>query len=191
MKIGITGTHNVGKTTLTKSLVKMLKDKGVSAVACTEYERQCPLPAGTETRNSVDSQVWILGKQFISEIELVNKFPVVVCDRTMLCNYAYFLWNLKKNPELKEHPKVKIIHEMVDNWLKTYDFIFRLPIIEEEGLSDDGFRSTGRAWQREINGMIDDIIKDKKVEVINMPVESIEQRTQRVFDIVKQKLEGI
>jgi nicotinamide riboside kinase len=185
MKIGITGTHGVGKTSLAHSLVGTLKEKGSHAVVSSEHERQCPLPAGTEERNSLDAQVWIIGRQFIEEVELSAKYPVVVCDRTMLCNYAYFLWNLNKMPKLKNNPMVKVVHDMVDKWVHTYDYLFRIPISNQTTLMKDGFRSTTTNWQKEIDEIIDKIIEEKKLKTFTIPLDTNERRVKAVLDILK------
>lgn len=188
MKIGITGTHNVGKTSLAHSLVGTLKEMGVHAVVNSEQVRNCPLPTGTEQSNSVDAQTWILGKQFIEEIELESKYPVVVCDRTVLCNYAYFLWNLQKSKGLEASPKAKIIHNLVDNWISTYDFIFKLPISRQTKLANDGFRSMAKDWQSEIDELIDKIIAEKNIKVYTIPMDTNERRVKKVLEIIQSKL---
>jgi len=184
MKIGITGTHGVGKTSLAHSLVGKLKEKGIHAIVTSEHERQCPLPTGTEERNSIEASMWILGKQFIEEIELEFKYPVVICDRTMICDYAYLLWNLKKNPKMKDNPRVKAVSEMVDKMVKTYDYLFRIPIINQTTLMKDGFRSTTTTWQKEIDEIIDKIIKEKNLKTYIIPLDTNERRVKAVLDII-------
>jgi len=188
MKIALSGTHNVGKTSLAYSLVGALKEKGVHAVVGSETVRMCPLPTGTETSNSVDAETWIMGKQFIDEIEFEKKYPVVVCDRSMLCIYAYFLWNLEREPAMKGKPGVNIVDHMFKNWISTYDYIFKLPISTQTKLSDDGFRSTAKDWQKEIEEIIDRIIEENNIKTFVILLESNDKRVQKIMDIIGPKL---
>lgn len=184
MKIGITGTHGTGKTSLAHSLVGELKERGFQAAVTSEHERQCPLPVGTESRNSLEAQAWIIGRQFIEEIELAKKYPIVVCDRTMICNYAYFLWNLKRMPIMKDHPVVNTVEKIVDSWAKTYNYLFKvqIPPQKEKTLVEDGFRSASEHWQREIDEIIDTIINEKKLKVYKI---ELAPNRERVGDILK------
>lgn len=185
MKIGITGTHGIGKTSLAHSLIGELKERGYKAGITSEHERQCPLPVGTENRNSLDAQAWIIGKQFIEEVELAKKFQVVVCDRTMLCNYAYFLWNLRKMPIMKSHPVVLAVNGLVNAWIKTYDYLFKLEMPEEKTLAKDGFRSTSLKWQKEIDETINEIIKEKNLKVHKIELAPNSIRVQKILEIAK------
>ena len=185
MKIGITGTHGVGKTSLAHSLCGELKEKGIHAVVSSEHERQSPFPAGTESRNSVEAQCWILGKQFLEEIELSSRYPVVICDRTMLCNYAYFLWNLEKAPpEMQNNPMVAVIKNMVREWLKTYTYFFRIPISDQKTLMEDKFRSTTTDWQREIDKIIDKAVEEFSIHQIVVPLATNTKRVDQILRVV-------
>lgn len=191
MKIGITGTHNVGKTSLAYSLVGALKEKGFHAIGASETVRMCPLPTGTEKANSVEAESWILGKQFIDEIELESKYDVVVCDRSVLCIYAYFLWNLEREPHKKELPMAQIANKLFEEWVKTYDFIFKLPISEQTRLVDDGFRSTQQSWQKEIDDILDKIIEKYNLKVISIPLDKNERRVAKILETVLPSLEKL
>lgn len=191
MKIAISGTHGVGKTSLAHSLVGSLREKGVHAVVNAETVRMCPLPAGTQKNNSVDAQTWVIAKQLLEEIELDKKFPVVICDRSVLCNYAYFLWALEKEPQLKDSPQARIAHNIFKEWVKTYDFIFKLPISEQTTLTEDGFRSTKEEWQQEIDRMIDQIIKEHNITVYSIPLDKNEKRVQKIVEIIKPRIKEL
>ena len=89
IKVAFVGTHGVGKTTLCYDLASQLKrlDCGVDLVK--EVARRCPLPINEET--TPDAQAWILHTQIAEEIAAVAANEVVVCDRSVLDNYAYLV----------------------------------------------------------------------------------------------------
>ena len=54
-----------------------------------EVARLSPLPVNQKT--SLDAQTWILTTQIAEEIRSAAHHQVVVCDRSVLDNYAYML----------------------------------------------------------------------------------------------------
>jgi thymidylate kinase len=89
MKVAFIGTHGVGKTTLCFDLAAQLKrlDLGVELVK--EVARRCPLPINEET--TADAQAWILHTQIAEEVAAAARYEVVICDRSVLDNYAYLV----------------------------------------------------------------------------------------------------
>ena len=179
IKIGITGTHGTGKTSLAHSLVGHLKELGFNAGYIREFVRDCPLPVGTEKENSIPAQAWILCRQLIEELEAVHKYDILVCDRTVIDNYAYFLWNLRVGRPASEELQ-KIAASILDSSAHTYDFIIKLPITIQ--LSVDGFRSTDAQWQREIDSIITELLAAKNVKHNTI---RIAPNSTRVIDILK------
>ncbi|MEK6807927.1 MAG: AAA family ATPase [Nanoarchaeota archaeon] len=179
LKVGITGTHGTGKTSLAHSLVGYLKELGFNAGYIREFVRDCPLPVGTEKENSAAAQTWILCRQLIEELEAVHKYDILICDRTVIDNYAYFLWNLRAGRTASEELQ-KIASSILDSWAHTYDFIIKLPITTT--LSADGFRSTDAQWQREIDSTIIELLAEKNVKHNTI---RIAPNSTRVIDILK------
>ncbi len=161
LKVGLTGTHGTGKTSLAHSLVGHLKELGFNAGYIREFVRDCPLPVGTEKENSAPAQTWILCRQLLEELEAANKYDILVCDRTVIDNYAYFLWNLRAG-RLANESLQKIAETIFESWAHSYDFIIKLPITVP--LSPDGFRSTDLEWQKEIDKIITEILAAKNIK---------------------------
>ena len=67
MKIGIIGTHAIGKTTLVYDLASSLKKQDFNAGILTEVSRNSPFPINEETTK--EAQKWILFTQYLKEIE--------------------------------------------------------------------------------------------------------------------------
>jgi len=153
LKVAFVGSHGVGKTTLCFDLASQLKrlDLGVDLVK--EVARRCPLPINEET--TLDAQGWILHTQIAEEMAAAATYDVVVCDRSVLDNYAYLVARVGRRPELDP---------LVGNWIRTYNALFKVPVLEAP--SFDGTRAVSRSFQLEIDETIDSLISAFGVDVI-------------------------
>ena len=152
LKIAFVGTHGVGKTTLCFDLASQLKrlDLGVDIVK--EVARRCPLPINEAT--TPDAQAWILHTQIAEELEAAAGYEVVICDRSVLDNYAYLVARVGRRPELDP---------LVGSWIRSYDALFKVPVV---GLpSYDGTRAVSPTFQLEIDSVIDQLIDAFEAEV--------------------------
>src|SRR5258706_8048942 len=89
MKVAFIGTHGVGKTTLCYDLAALLKRRGLNVDVVKEVARLSPLPINRKT--SLAAQTWILMTQVAEEIRSASQHQVVICDRSVLDNYAYMV----------------------------------------------------------------------------------------------------
>jgi nicotinamide riboside kinase len=137
-KLALIGTHGVGKTTLCYGVAARLKVLDLSVEVVHEVARRCPLPINQET--SRDAQEWILHTQIAEELVASHRYPLVVCDRSVLDNYVYLLLAAGRQPRL-EH--------LVDAWLPTYDLLAYVPILA--GPAPDGIRSPDPSFQRAVD----------------------------------------
>ena len=153
LKIAFVGSHGVGKTTLCFDLASQLKrlDLGVDLVK--EVARRCPLPINEET--TPDAQAWILHTQMAEEIAAAAMYEVVVCDRSVLDNYAYLVASVGRRSELDP---------LVGSWIRTYNARFLVPVLEAP--SFDGTRAVSRSFQMEIDGIIDELLTAFNVEAL-------------------------
>jgi len=152
VKIALIGTHGVGKTTLCFDLAARLKrlDRGVHLV--TEVARDCPLPINRDT--TLDAQTWIRHTQCAREIAGSASGDVVVCDRSVLDNYAYLVHALGRRPELDP---------WITRWCGSYAGLFKVPLWQKPRF--DGTRDTDLAFQSEIDATIDRLVADFGVPV--------------------------
>ena len=152
LKIAFVGTHGVGKTTLCFDLASQMKrlDLGVDLVK--EVARRCPLPINEET--TPDAQAWILHTQIAEELEASSTYEVVICDRSVLDNYAYLVARVGRRADLDP---------LVGSWIRTYDALFKVPVIDLP--SFDGTRAVSPTFQHEIDTTIDQLIEAFNVEV--------------------------
>jgi predicted ATPase len=146
LKIAFIGTHGVGKTTLCFDLASRLKrlDLGVDIVK--EVARACPLPINRDT--TVEAQAWILHSQIAQEIEALTRNEVVICDRSVIDNYAYLVHRAGRRPEYDA---------LVARWVGTYAGLFKVPILQAP--SFDGTRDLSTAFQADIDGVIDELVE--------------------------------
>jgi GTPase SAR1 family protein len=133
-KIAFIGSHGVGKTTLCYGLAARLKRRDVAVEVVHEVARRCPLPINEET--SVAAQSWILHSQIAEELVAQARYPVVVCDRSVLDNYVYLLLAAGRQEGAEA---------LVRFWMQGYDLLVHVPIVEQ--LSPDGIRSPDPGFQ--------------------------------------------
>jgi nicotinamide riboside kinase len=155
LKVAFVGTHGVGKTTLCYDLAAQLKrlDLGVELVK--EVARRCPLPINEET--TPDAQAWILHTQIAEEVAAAAMYEVVICDRSVLDNYAYLVARVGRRPELDP---------LVGKWIRTYDALFKVPILGVP--SFDGTRAVSPGFQLEIDDTIDQLMSDFGVDALRL-----------------------
>jgi hypothetical protein len=155
LKLAFVGTHGVGKTTLCFDLASHLKrlDLGVDIVK--EVARRCPLPINEET--TLDAQAWILHTQIAEEIAAQASYEAVICDRSVLDNYAYLVARVGRRPALDA---------LVGEWIRGYDALFKVPVLGAPAF--DGKRAVSRAFQLEIDATIDRLIADFEVPVVTL-----------------------
>ncbi|MGD8628761.1 MAG: ATP-binding protein [bacterium] len=155
LKIAFIGTHGVGKTTLCYELAAHLKRLDYSVDFVKEVARECPLPINQDT--TLEAQSWILHTQIAREIAAADKYQAVICDRSVLDNYAYLVHQVGQVPEMEP---------VIGHWLKTYTLLVKVPIWEPPRF--DGTRDLSETFQAEIDRTIDDLIGSFDVDCLRL-----------------------
>src|SRR5437660_12902074 len=88
-KVALVGTHGVNKTTIAYELAGALKRKGLAVELLTEIARECPFPLNE--RATREAYQWIIARQIQLELEKAPRADVLVCDRSVLDNFAYYV----------------------------------------------------------------------------------------------------
>lgn len=145
MKIAFIGSHGVGKTTLCFELAACLKRLDLSVDIVKEVARACPLPINRET--TVAAQQWILHTQVAREIELAAQYDAIVCDRSVVDNYAYLVHAAGRQAEMEP---------FIQRWLLTYTMLVKVPIVAPPTF--DGTRDTSSDFQSAIDRAIDELL---------------------------------
>lgn len=152
MKIALIGTHGVGKTTLCFDLAARLKRLDHTVDLVKEVARECPLPINRDT--TLAAQEWILHTQCARELAASQGNEMVVCDRSILDNYAYLVHSAGRRPG---------IEAWMREWLPSYGALFKVPIWQDPTF--DGTRDTGVDFQRAIDSALDELVNEFDVKV--------------------------
>lgn len=149
MKIGISGTHGVGKSYTLYNFANEYKlkypDKEVTVI--TEVARKCPLPINKDA--TLQAQQWMMSTQIQKEIEAENNCDIVVTDRTVVDYAAYTMYQYKEY-FYKILPFIKF-------YISTYDKIYFKLLENNQYLIDDGKRAVDKEFQQEIHNLIEEI----------------------------------
>lgn len=158
MKIAFMGSHGVGKTTLCYDVAGRLKrlDMGVDLVK--EVARSCPLPINRDT--TLEAQAWILHTQISEELAASARYEVVVCDRSVMDNYAYFVHLGGRRREYED---------LVRKWMQSYQALFKVPILTPP--SFDGTRDTSSTFQTAIDALIDELLDSMAIPHVRLDPE--------------------
>ena len=151
-KIALVGTHGVNKTTIAYELAGAIKRRGRSVELLTEIARECPFPLNE--RGTREAYHWIIARQVQLEIEKAPRADILVCDRSVLDNFAYYI---RRYGESRQESFA--LREYCLAWTGTYDMLVRLPIAEP--LKPDGFRSTDLEFQRDIDILCDELFESR------------------------------
>lgn len=148
MKIAIIGSHGCGKTALAFSLCTELQKRGHRVELVVEMARRSPFPINEAT--SEEGQLWILHRHIVAELEASARAATVVCDRSVLDNYAYYSHKFGRRPHLDA---------LVREWTKTYALLVKVPIVDH-WLVHDGVRSLDRQFQGEIDMLVETMLDE-------------------------------
>lgn len=154
-KIALIGTHGTGKTTLAHEIVSNMKKSSLDADFLGEIVRKCPFPINEKATKK--SQIWIILKQILEEMEAEEKTDILVCDRSVLDGYIYYIDKFGRN---------KVLESLVLQHLKTYDFLVKVPI-REGFLKPDKIRSIDKNFQKRIDTQLDKFLKSLKIQYID------------------------
>ncbi len=146
-KIAFIGSHSVRKTNAVHSFAGAVGRSGRSVEVGREVVRFSPL--GLNEGATSEAQLWAIVAQIREELELRTRADVLVLDRAVVDNFAYFLRATGGEDPFDVKP-------LVVNWSGTYDLFVRLrPDIP---LKADGVRSTNEKFRNEIEKILDLII---------------------------------
>lgn len=151
-KVALVGTHGVNKTTIAYELAGVLKRRGKTVELLTEIARECPLPLNEQ--GTREAYQWIIARQIQLEIEKTARAEILVCDRAVLDNFAYYH---RRYREMTEEHDALLGYCL--SWMQSYHLLIRLPITHS--LTADGFRSTDETFQHEIDSICDELFESR------------------------------
>jgi nicotinamide riboside kinase len=143
-KIAFIGSHGIRKTTAALSFAGVMQRAGRSVEFAREVVRDNPL--GMNERATPEAQLWVLTSQIRRELELGVKAEVVVTDRGVMDNFAYYLRTAGGEDPYAIEPLVRA-------WSRTYDLVVRL--MPDVAVRADGVRSTNDRFRDEVEAILD------------------------------------
>ncbi len=148
-KIAFIGSHSVRKSNAVHAFASTIGRAGRSVEVGREVVRFNPL--GLNEGATPEAQLWVLMAQVQQELELRNRAEVLVTDRSVVDNFAYFL-------RVTDGADPFAVEPLVCRWAKSYDLSVRL--LPDVALLADGVRSTNDAFRDEIETILDRILPD-------------------------------
>lgn len=148
-KVAFIGSHGIRKTTAVHAFANVMQRAGRSVEHGREVVRDNPL--GINEAATGESQLWVLVSQIRQELQLAQSTDVLVLDRGVMDNYAYYLRACHGEDPFSVGPLVR-------SWSSTYDMVVRL--LPDVALRDDGVRSTSDTFRDEIDAILDDRVPD-------------------------------
>jgi nicotinamide riboside kinase len=162
-KIAFTGSHGIRKTTAAHAFAHVMQRAGRSVEFGREVVRDNPL--GINEGATGEAQLWVLMSQVRRELELAPKAEVLVTDRGVMDNFAYYLRAAHGDPFHVE--------PLIRAWCATYDLVVRLT--PDVALRADGTRSTNDTFRDEVEAILDRIMPDllRPEQLVTLPASSI------------------
>ena len=146
-KIAFIGSHSVRKSNAVHAFASTIGRAGRSVEVGREVVRDNPL--GLNEGATPEAQLWVLMAQVQQELELATRADVLVTDRSVVDNFAYYLRVTGGEDPFGVEPLIRA-------WARTYDLSVRpLPDV---ALQADGVRSTSDAFRDEIEAILDRIL---------------------------------
>lgn len=146
-KIAFIGSHSVRKSNAVHAFASTIGRAGRSVEVGREVVRFNPL--GLNEGATPEAQLWVLMAQIQQELELRGRADVIVTDRSVVDNFAYFLRVTGGADPFGVEPLVR-------GWAPTYDLMVRL--LPDVALLADGVRSVSDAFRSEIEAILDRIL---------------------------------
>lgn len=152
MKIGIIGTHGVGKTTICKFLSFYFGQLSANSDVVIEVVRPLaleglPMNEGTTMEAQEAVQYYQRVQEIIAESRIAKgEINHAIFDRTVIDNYVY------AEHAFPKLAKERLYSQMI-SWIKQhpYDKIFLVPLWNKEKITADKFRSEGKKFQEDID----------------------------------------
>ena len=149
-KIAFIGSHGIRKTSALLAFAAEVQRAGRSVELGREVVRDNPL--GINEGATGEAQLWVLVSQVRQELELARKADVLVTDRGVMDNYAYYLRACGGDGRVRRRSRWSGAGRA------TYDLVVRL--LPDVALQADGVRSTSDAFRDEIEAILDRVLPD-------------------------------
>lgn len=178
IKIGLSGTHGSGKTTLVNYLTGKLKYCNINIGCMAETARTSPFILKGE--RSINTQTHIFFKQI--ELEILDKlsnYDIIVTDRTPIDMLAYTEIFSPENTQT-----IKMMHDVCSWYMQSYKWLFRTTYLHNLSKDKDSYRPKEADLQVKANNRIKELLDIYYSEYIDLPNNNIEN----ISDFIIKKL---
>ncbi len=176
VKISISGSHSVGKTTLINSI-----KNNINNITIIPEIARILINKGFKLNKNITEYGIV---NYITEYlfyERTTLAEVIISDRSLIDLLAY----VKTNNSSKIRKKyVNLIEEVVYEESKRFDFYIYLPI--EFELIYDKIRSSDKNYQKQVDKTIVKLFKQYNIEYFTI-TGTVEQRTKKAIKIINGK----
>ena len=157
MRIAISGTSNVGKTTLLQDFLKEWPSYSTPAGSYRDGIKE-----GEHSKSTDKDTQWKILNFMIDQLISSSKGDNIVYDRSLLDNIVYSMWMFDKGEGDIDGKFIKKCIELVKESIKFYDVIFFIPITKVSPIEakKDGSRETDPFYIKEIDSIFKAIAYD-------------------------------
>jgi len=189
LKVGFSGAHGVGKTTLCRELHRYLEQDGIVVHQTPEVPREIIDEVKDASffrrgNNSLIRQFLILARQIAVETDH-HDVEVLLCDRTLVDHWAYTVAQF--HPSLQDDVGAMAWSKFVRAHQASYGLRFYVPI--EFAVKDDGVREGDLEFQHSIDCAIHAQL-DESALAYHVVRGGIEERVLACADLIKGRLRG-
>jgi len=152
MRIAISGTANVGKSTLIKDFLHNWPNYRTPESSYREFFKENKYP---HSKNCNKEGQWAILNHMIDEMQKYSKDDNIIFDRCPLDNLIYSLWSCEKSAsDIDEQFLAKCI-PVVKESMKHLDVIFFIPISKSSPIPivNDGSREIDSSYIEEIDNL--------------------------------------
>lgn len=185
MILAVSGTQNIGKTTLIKDFISKYPRFKTPVIDYRKLIAQHNLKINRE--GNLKSQQMLL--DFIIS-DLDNHKEDVILDRSCIDAYVYGLWHYLNRPVEAGYTAedIRFQFEQMRAAVTRYDKIFFIPLRSNPNIpiEDDLFRDTNLEYRAEIDGLFTKVIYSLGEEFVNERVLEVSgTREERIAQISK------
>lgn len=153
IKICCSGTHGVGKSTLTYQLATYFKYKDKNVKVIDEIVRKAPFPINEIA--PPECEYWLCHQQVIHELEADQQgYEAIVCDRGSWDAIQYWIDRNLPNDYFRH------LENAMLQWMDTYNVIILVePDPDEQKFTADGIRATNEDFRLRIMHRFQEAVK--------------------------------
>jgi len=158
MRIGISGTQNIGKSTVVKDFLAEWDTYTSPEVSYRDVLEEKGLPCNQET--TTDTQTVIIN-HLCDQIMGMNKDDNIIIDRTPYDALGYSMWAHAKGIEGFDDEYISNQIALAREASSMFDIIFFIPIVEGHDVKivEDGLRDTDPEFREEMNNIFSAIYR--------------------------------